>query len=422
MSALLPRHASPLVEAALGDTRVVAVIGARQVGKSTLVRQLLRGRAGSRERRLDRAEEREAAQQDPDGFVVHSGLLALDEVQRVPDLFLAIKAAVDEHPEPGSFLLTGSARLLGLRHLPDALVGRSETVELWPLSQGEIGRVHDGFVDAVFDADPGSVPDSIRTGVDPEPELSYPQRVLRGGFPEAVVRSPGRRDRFFAAYVNDLIDRDVAQLADITRRDDLRRVMRLLAGRVAQPLAIDHLARDAGLVGTTVERYVALFEEVFMAKRLPAWSSGATRRATRQRKLVLVDTGIAAHLLGLGEARLAKQPAAFGSVLENFVLSELGRQLTWSDIRAELLHYRTRDGVEVDGLLESADGRVVGVEVKAAGSVRADDFRHLRHLAEKVPDRFHAGIVLHTGTSALSFGRGMWAVPIDRLWRWCSPG
>ena len=235
------------------------------------------------------------------------------------------------------------------------------------------------------------------------------------------MRTPGRRARFFDAYVNDLIDRDVSQLSDITRRDDLRRVMRLLAGRAAQPLSIDGLARTAGLVGTTVERYVTLFEEVFLVKRLPPWSSGSTARATRQRKLLVTDTGIACHLMGATEGRLAKQPSVFGPMLENFVLSELARQLSWSAVRAELFHYRTRDGVEVDGILEAADGRIIGLEVKAAGNVRADDFRHLRHLAAKVPDRFQLGLVLHTGTEAWSFGPGLWAVPVDRLWRSTAP-
>ena len=159
----------------------------------------------------------------------------------------------------------------------------------------------------------------------------------------------------------------------------------------------------------------SLFEAVFLVKRWPVWSSGTTRRATRQRKLVVVDSGIAAHPLGLTESSLAKLPAA-GALLENFVLSELARQLTWSEVRAELLHYRTRDGVEVDGVLEAADGRLVGIEVKAAATVRADDFRHLRHLVAKAGDRFHLGVVFHTGTAALSFAPGMWALPIDRLW------
>lgn len=404
------RRAEAMVEEALLDTRVVTVNGARQAGKSTLVRQVLRHYPRSLERRLDRASERLGATTDPERFVRHDGLLAIDEVQRVPELILAIKAVVDDDPQPGRFLLTGSARLLGLRKLPDALIGRMETVELWPFSQGEIDGTSEHFIDTVFELEP-SFP-----GAGCESRDGYLERALRGGFPEAVRREPRRRRRFFENYLDDLIDRDVVQLAEIERRDQLRSLVRLLATRMAQPLSIDRLANEASIPARTLARYLALFEEVFLIKRLDGWSASNTPRATRMRKLLFVDTGLAGDQLALSPRRLERDQDAAGRLLENFVLSELNRQLTWSETRARLGHYRTKDGTEVDGILEGRDGRIVGIEVKASSTARPEDFRGLRHLQARLGTRFHCGVLLYTGTSTVPFGERFTAVPIDALW------
>ncbi len=254
---------------------------------------------------------------------------------------------------PGQYLLTGSARLLGLRSLPDALVGRAETIELWPFSQGEIDSGPDGFIDSVFnDGGPALVTAGALGRHD------YLTRAVRGGFP-----SPSG----------------------------------------------------------TVERYVSLFEEVFLIKRISAWSNRATNRATRLRKLIFVDSGLGSHLGGLSLSRLARDPARFGPVLENFVIAELARQLTWSNAFATLHHYRTRDGQEVDAVIEHHDGRVVGVEVKASSTVSVEDFRHLVHLRDRAGTQFLHGLVLHTGTDILSFGDRLTAAPIDSLWRSSPP-
>lgn len=409
----VPRRAELRILEALGDTRVVVVNGARQAGKSTLVHRLVAARPAAIEHRLDRASDREAATRDPDGFVEHTGLVAIDEVQRVPDLILSIKARVDANPIPGSFLLTGSARLLGLRTLPDALVGRSETVELWPFSQGEIDGVEESFIDAIFSDDVfPAVFQAAETAQGAATTIV--ERVARGGFPDAVGRAERRRARFFEAYINDLIDRDVVQLAEIQRRDQLRRLLLALAGRVAAPVVVERLASDLALPAATAERYVALLEEVFLIKRIPAWSAANTQRAVRQRKLLFVDSGLAAHLAG-GQ-RALRNPAFAGPLVENFVLGEVARQLTWSETLATLHHFRTRDGDEVDAVIEAHDGRIVGVEVKAARTARDDDFRHLRGLQRKVPDRFHAGLLLYDGQSVLRFGPQMLAVPLPALW------
>lgn len=405
-----PRRLESLIETALIDTRVVIVNGARQVGKSTAVHRLVRDRPGALERRLDRPNDLSAARLDPTDFVDHAGLLVIDEVQRAPELLLPIKARVDVDNRPGQFLLTGSARILGLRALPDALVGRAETIEMWPFSQGEIDGAPDGFVDTVF-GDRRALATS--GGVT---RAEYIERVVRGGFPEAVARADSRRAKFFDAYVRDLIDRDVTQLGEIQRRDHLAKLVSLLAARAATTLSVDGVASGLALSKNTVERYISLFEEVFLVKRIPAWTNSATSRATRGRKLLFVDSGMCAHLAGLSADRLRREPARSGQLLENFVLSEVARQLAWSSVYARLYHYRTRDGEEVDGVLEHHDGRIVGIEVKASSSVAEGDLRHLRHLASKAGDAFHLGVLLYTGSEVLSLGDRLVAAPIDTLW------
>ena len=410
------RHVEGVIAEALADTRIVIVNGARQSGKSTAVHRLVRDLPGVIERKLDRPNDLTAARLDATEFVAHDGLLVIDEIQRAPELILPIKARVDADNRPGQFLLTGSARLLGLRGLPDALVGRSETIELWPFAQGEIDGKPDRFVDAVFEPEPRLATSATLDRSD------YIERTTRGGFPEAVGRSGSRRSRFFESYARDLIDRDVTQLGEIQRRDDLTRLLSVLADRAASPLSIDGLANGLAISKNTVERYIALFEEVFMLKRIPAWTNSATTRATRARKLVFVDSGICAHLAGLTPERLKRDPARCGSLIENFVISEIMRQLAWSEAFARVHHYRTRDGEGVDAVIEHHDGRLVGIEVKASSSVSGDDLRHLRRLRTKADANFHLGVLLYTGTQILPMGERLIAAPIDSLWESGSPG
>ena len=412
MQPVLPRFAEVALRAALSDTRVVILNGARQVGKSTVVQTATKQRDKVILRTLDRPGDLAAAKADPEGFVEHDGLMVIDEVQRAPEIILPLKARVDIDLRPGQFLLTGSARIHGLKSLPDALVGRSETIELWPFSQREIageGRERGHFVDALF-------ADTPKFGGGTTSRAGYVERILRGGFPEATKRSGARRERFFEAYVRDLIDRDVAMLSEIEKRNDLLRLIRLLALRQATLLKIDELSSTLAIPATTLSRYIALLEQVFLIKRIPAWSSSQTTRAVRMQKLLMVDSGIAAYLTGATERRLQREPVRIGSLLENFVLSEIARQLTWSATPLTLFHFRTRDGEEVDGVLESNDGRLVGIEIKAATSVGEADFRNLKHLAKRANGDFHLGIVLYTGAQVLPFGPKLRAVPINALW------
>nr|MDT0662452.1 ATP-binding protein [Micromonospora sp. DSM 115978] len=407
---LLARRVQGEVIEALSDTRVVVLNGARQVGKSTLAELVLRARGGGAARFLDDAVTRQAAHADPTAFVRHDGLLFIDEVQRVPDLWLAIKHEVDRDPRPGRFLLTGSARLLALRALPDALVGRAETVELWPLSQGEIDGEPDGFVDAIFDWEDAHR-ESVSSGLR---KHDYLDRVARGGYPEAVSRAnPARRRRFFEAYLSDLIVRDVQQVANISRITELRQLLSLLAGQAAGLLKPERLANELGLSAKTISHYLEILETIFVIRAIPAWMSSATSRVVAKPKVIFADSGLANHLAG---TLAATRSAAVGGLLENFVLSEIARQLTWSQVQAQLFHYRDRDQREVDGILETYDGRVAGIEVKAAETVRNEDFRSLRHLHDRLGDRFVGGYVLYCGEHPLSFGPKMLALPISALW------
>jgi uncharacterized protein len=336
--------------------------------------------------------------------------MVIDEIQRVPELFLAIKEVVDTDPRPGRFLLTGSARVLSLRGLPDALPGRMETIELWPLSQGEIDGKPDGFVDAIFALGPELRHDSQ------ERRPGYVERVVRGGFPEAVARAGRRRERFFDSYVADLINRDVVQLSQIERGPEMRALTRLVAARSGQLLVAGALGNDLGLPQPTVQRYLGLLEEVFLIKRIPAWSRNLSSRAVGTPKVAMVDSGIAANLLGVDSGTLGQPAGPLGPLLEGFVVMEIARQLGWSRQRAELFHYRTKDRVEVDIVLENRLGQVVAIEVKAASTVKAEDFRGLRHLAERTGDDFVVGVVLYTGQQTLPFGPAMRAIPVSALW------
>ncbi|TWG08921.1 hypothetical protein FHU35_111550 [Saccharopolyspora dendranthemae] len=410
-NSLVERHAEALVAEALGDTRVVLVNGARQAGKSTLTRLTAERSDNPTMRFLDDPTTAEAASGAPADFVEHNGLMVIDEIQLAPELLSSIKLTVDQDPRPGRFLLTGSSRVLALRALPDALPGRMEIIELWPFSQGEIDGEPDAFIDAAFAHGPHLDHSSTLRRRD------YLERATIGGFPEAVRRTPRRRSAFFNSYLSTLIERDVLELASIERHGELMRLLALLAGRAGGLLVPSALSNQSGIPRTTLTRYLDLLGSVFLIKRIPAWSSGHTHRVVSTPKLAFTDTGVVCHLLGQDVNRLAEPGGSAGAVLENFVVMELARQLTWSEERGQLFHYRTKDKVEVDAVIETPDGRVIGVEVKAGSTVRGEDLAGMRHLEKQVGERFVAGYVLYTGQQTLPFGDKVRAVPMDALWR-----
>ncbi|MBI2703918.1 MAG: ATP-binding protein [Actinobacteria bacterium] len=407
---LHPRFVADRIEAALGDTPVVAVNGARQVGKSTLVGQIARERPGSTVVTLDDEVQREAASADPRGFVDRDGLLVIDEVQRVPDLLPAIKAAVDRDRRPGRFLLTGSTRLLSTVELADALAGRVELVELWPLSAGELRGNRESFLEALLAWEPSAWRDSTLRPDD------YASMICAGGYPEPLTRVGRRRSAWFTNYATTVLERMVTELAHVERLEAMPRLLRLCAARTACELNVMDLTNDAGLPYRTVGTYLAHLEHLFLVQRVPAWSRNLTSKVARHPKLLMVDSGLAADLLGTDAAGLASRAASVGQLTETFVAMEIRKQLAWADFQAELFHFRDRGGTEVDLVLETRGGKVAGIEVKSTTTVRRGDFKGLHLLQERLGDQFLGGVVLHRGTDAAPFGDRLAAVPIDALW------
>jgi predicted AAA+ superfamily ATPase len=407
------RHLTPQLLAALADTPVVFVQGPRQAGKTTLVQNLASTGHSADYRTLDDAAVLAAAQHDPDGFVDSlPERVILDEVQRAPELFRAIKASVDRRRKPGRFLLTGSANALVLPKVSESLAGRMEVLTLRPFSQGEIeGRV-EGFVDACFAAE--FRPRKLKG----ENWPALVERIVAGGFPEALTRpDAARRAAWFGSYVTTILERDVRDLANVQHLRELPRLLRLIAARSCGVLNLADLARDARLPLTTLQRHWALLEAVFFVQTLPAWSGNLTSRLAKTPKLLLGDTGLLCHLLALDADRLKTDDLMTGAVLESFVTSELFKQVTWSETRPSLFHYRTHKQQEVDIVMEDRRGRLVGIEVKKTASPSSSDFKGLKHLQEMTGKRFLRGVLLYTGAESVPFGKDFYALPVSALWQ-----
>ncbi len=417
------RHLAAQVNEALQDSPVVLLGGARQTGKTTLALELL-GEEEQHYISLDDAVTLSAARSDAAGFL--EGLLAargaaktplvIDEVQHAPELFPAIKLIVDrarrkKEPVAGRFLLTGSANVLLLPKVSESLAGRMEVLTLWPLSQAEIEGGRGDFIDLLFA--PTFKPTLPGLG---EGATLY-QRVLRGGYPEALARSSDkRRKAWFDSYLTAILQRDVRDLSNIENLTAMPRLLQLLAARTAGILNLADVSRAVALPYATLHRYMSLLETTFLITQLPAWSHRLGTRLVKAPKLLMSDTGLAAALLGLDEARLQHEPLTRGALLENFVAMEIIKQAGPSESQPQFFHFRTQNGREVDLVLETPDGRIAGLETKASATVTADDFKGLRHLAEVAHSKFVRGIVFYSGENVVPFGEKLFAVPLRALW------
>jgi hypothetical protein len=410
------RHIAPQLTEALKDTPVVLVNGARQSGKSTLVQaagDLGLGNVARRYLTLDDTAVLSAAKGDPAGFINGlQGPVTLDEVQRAPELFLPIKAAVDRHREPGRFLLTGSADVLLLPGIADSLAGRMEVLSLWPLSAAELADAPGtNRADALFAGDWSALQ------VQPCDKAELIARLVSGGFPEAAARATQpRREAWFNSYVQAVLQRDVRELANIEQLTEIPNLLQLLATRSGSLLNLAELSRTAKLPQTTLKRYFALLEMLFLVVRLPSWERNAGKRLVKAPKVFLPDCGLLSYFLGDTPQGLAARPGLPGGTVETFVLTELLKHVAFSAQRLSLWHYRTQTNTEVDFILENRLGQITGIEVKASATVDGKDFKGLRHLQETESHIFQRGIVLYAGREVVPFGESLWAVPLSFWW------
>ena len=404
------RNIESELHAAIADTPVVLLNGARQTGKYTLARDFAQARSIPYIT-LDDATQLAAASSDAQGFLAGLGDRAvIDEVQKAPGLFPAIKMSVDRDRRPGRFLLTGSANVLLLPQISESLAGRMELITLLPLSQGELRGQRERFLDGVFAE---SLP-----ALQPGDAVDLKGAVLAGAYPEVIKRPAGkRRDAWFAAYITALLQRDVRDLANIEGLTDMPRLLSLLAARVGSLLNMSELSRSSGIPSSTLKRYLSLLQATFLLQPLPAWSSNLGKRLIKSPKIHLIDSGLTAHLAGVTRQSLDRDPVLFGHLFENFVVNELRKQTGWSDSRVNLHHYRTTTGREADILLEDAAGRLVGLEVKASATVVRKDFSGFDALSEDTRRQFVRGIVLYTGEESVAFGENYMALPVSAMWR-----
>ena len=402
------RWIAPRIAEALLDTPAVLLAGPRQAGKTTLVRQF--AEQGFRYLTLDDELTLLSAREDPAGMIRSLDRAVIDEIQRAPQLLLAIKASIDEDRRPGRFLLTGSANLMTLPTVADSLAGRMETLSLMPLAQGEIEGGAANWVDAAFE---GALLEAKVFALGDE----LAGRVLRGGYPEAIARNASRRRVAWARqYIDAIIQRDVRDIAGIERLDQLPRFLRALAQTAGQMCNYTQLGGQIGLDGKTALRYVGVFEQMYLLKRIDPWGRNRLSRVVKTPKLQFIDSGLLATLMDLGEVRVAEDRGRFGKVLESFVFGELLKHMAWAEGDYQLMYYRDADKVEVDFVIENTVGELLGVEVKASATVQESDLRGLRKLAGLAGDRFRMGVLLYDGKETLPLGKGLWAAPLSSLW------
>lgn len=401
---------------ALSDTPVVFLRGARQTGKTTLVKQLAEEATGYENNRqyisLDSATALAGALDDPTGFLQElKKPVIIDEAQRATALMLAIKEDVDRERHAGRYLLTGSANILSLPGITDSLAGRMEVLTLYPLSQGEIAGTQEDFISALFQKDfPLKQEGSVLT------KEALLEAIALGGYPEVLSRSnPKRRAAWFDSYITTLVERDIRDISNVQDISGLIRLLRLIGVRSGTLHNQAELSRSVGMPASTLGRYIPLLAALFLIWFLPAWSSNLGKRLVKSPKIHVCDSGLVCHLCGADAERLADDSIMAGRLLESFVAGELLKQSSWTEHPVSLYHYRSQSGEEVDVVLEDRAGRVTAVEVKLSASVASHDIKGLASLRDALGDHFIRGVIVYTGQEVMPMGDRIFAVPVGML-------
>jgi len=409
---LYPRFSESNLREALQDTPVVLIHGSRQCGKTTLA-QSVGNDLGYRYISFDDDNQLQAAKTDPMGFIQSlPEKVILDEIQRTPELFLAIKASVDQNRKPGRFLLTGSANILLLPQLADSLAGRMEIMQLRPLAQSEIAGHLPNFLKQVFSADfmgTANKGSYVRMGA------SLADIICAGGYPSAIARNnTKRRNSWYRDFITTLIQRDVQDIASIRNLDILPKLLALAASQTGRLFVATELAAPFSLSRPTIREYLALLEQLFLIEQLQPWHTNRLSRLIKTPKLHMTDTGLTCALLGVNSQTIWEDKTLLGQVLETFVYQELRKLAGWHDENLNFYHFRNKDKVEVDIVIEQGT-KFAGIEVKAAATVKKDDFKALYKLKEALGEKFASGIVFYDGDHILPFGERLYAVPLSLL-------
>ena len=411
----IDRRIAASVRDRLRDEPVVALQGPRTVGKSTLLAEVAR-RHGVGVIDLDQPAIQDAVSADPATFVTGPAPVCIDEFQKTPVILDAIKAELNRSLAPGRFVITGSTRFDALPTAAQALTGRIHIIDVLPFSQGEIAAHDEHFLSTAL-SEPVSLVSANRSATS---RADYIDRLCAGGMPLAVARTPQGRRRWFDDYVRVSLERDIRDLAKVRQGALLPALLRRLASQTAQILNMAQAGSAVGLKAGTAETYTKLLEDLFLIRRLGAWGRTLRARAAATPKVHVLDSGVAARLMGVTPERLARHdPAAlaeFGHLFETFVVGELLKQVSWTDDIASVGHWRTHDGQEADLVIERTDGSIIAFEVKAASRVDRRDARGLRALRETLGDGFLAGFVISTGEMSYRLEDRICVIPADRIW------
>ena len=417
MAAILHhRFTEEILREALRDTPVVLVHGSRQCGKTTLAKTVGQ-QLGYHYLSFDDDNQLHAARADPVGFVQSlPEKTILDEVQRTPELFLSIKSSVDQNRNPGRFILTGSANILLLPQLADSLAGRMQIIHLRPLAQSELAGQKPEFLRQLFNANFDLMPNKGGNRDSyPRSGESLAEQICRGGYPAAIARgSAKRRSTWYKDYITTIIQRDVRDIADIRNLDTLPKLLALAASQTARLFNSAELAAPFSISRPTIREYLALLEQIFLIEQLQPWHNNRLSRLIKTPKIHLADTGLACALLGVNRRTLWQDKALLGQLLETYVYQELRKYADWHDEDLKFYHFRNKDKVEVDIIIEQ--GReLAGIEIKAAATVTSSDFKGLKKLREACGKQFATGVVFYDGETILPFGEKLFAVPVSLL-------
>lgn len=405
-----PRYLKTSLLEAFKVSPVTLLIGPRQSGKTTLMREVAE-ELGMQYVTFDTLKQLMTAQEDPEGFIAAlQRPVILDEVQRVPQIALPIKLAVDQQRRPGSFGLTGSANPLVAPKLNDSLAGRMFILHMWPLSMGEIQKNKSLFLEKIFD--PSAV---FSPGMHWE-RKEMADAFAAGGYPDAIPLDLEMRNRWYDNLLTTILERDVQDLMSISRPRDLAKLLNILAARSGNLLNLAELSRISSIPYTTLNHYMVLLESLFLIIRQPAWHLNRTKRLVKMPKLYFGDTGLLINQLGWGIDHILENGRVFGPILENFVFLELKKLSTWSMMPISLYHYRTQVGAEVDIVLENRAGQIVGIEVKASEAIASDDWRGLEILGEEMGEQLVRGVILYPGKEVVALRKNRIALPLTTLW------